>query len=102
MSDLPSLLQFAPIVLLAGLVFLVSPLSNVLNVVTVPLGYEWQSCPNCMDVGIRKIERTQCDNCGTEHVTNWGASWYTGGENGDKYEFCDSNCLKEFKSEVEA
>lgn len=80
--------------------FLLTPLSNVLNVITVPLGYQYISCPCCLDITIREIEYENCDNCGQEHATNWGASWYTGGEDGDKYYFCDSDCLQEFKHEV--
>ncbi len=84
----------------ATTVFLMTPFSNVLNLITVPLGYEYSSCPYCPEFGVKKIEYEECDNCGEEHATNFGASWYTGGQDGEKYHFCQNECLREFKSEV--
>jgi len=97
--------EISPLTLLivgitGGTIFLMTPLSNILNVITVPLGYEYSSCPYCPVFHVRKIEYDECDNCGKEHATNFGASWYTGGQDGEKYYFCQNECLREFKSEV--
>lgn len=96
----PTLLTVLVVGTIGGTLFLMLPVSNVLNVITVPLGYEYSSCPYCADFGLRKIEYGDCDNCGDEHATNFGASWYTGGQDGDKYHFCSNDCLRQFKSEV--
>lgn len=81
------------VLLILGMAFLLSPFSNVLNVITVPLGYKWSSCPYCMAVSVEKIEWADCANCGRRHMTNFGAVWY---RDGDELRFCDSGCLDEF------
>ncbi len=81
---------------LVGTVFIISPFSNILNAITVPLGYEWQSCPNCPDVGIKKIEHAECAHCGEQHATNFGAAKYRDGE---RISFCSNDCLDRFKEE---
>jgi len=90
-------LPFLPalVVGLIGLVvFAVSPLSNVLNVITVPLGYEWQSCPHCPAVGIDPITWSECAHCGEEHRENFGAAAY---RDGARIPFCSSECLDIWK-----
>jgi len=90
--------EVAPVALLILVVvplFLMSPFSNILNVITVPLGYEWQSCPYCPEFGIEKITKADCDHCGDEHVENWGAG---ARRDGDWYSFCDSDCLDGWKA----
>ena len=76
----PALAAVVGVGLMGGMLFLMLPISNVLNAVTVPLGYEYSSCPYCPEFSVKKIEYEECDNCGEEHATNFGASWYTGGQ----------------------
>lgn len=92
-----TLLALAPLGLVAFIVFIISPFSNVLNIITVPLGYEWQSCPYCPDVGIKKITTTECEHCGDEHAENWGASYHPAGTDSPTYRFCSSECMYEWK-----
>jgi len=87
------------ILLVGGLLFAMTPLSNVVNIVTVPLGYEWSSCPFCPAFSIEKIEWAECDNCGRRHRTNFGAAKY---KDGNEWRFCDSDCLDGFKAGGEA
>lgn len=79
-----------------GGMFLLSPFSEILNVITVPLGYQWLSCPYCPDVSLRRITWADCDHCGTRHRTNFGAAKY---KDGDEYRFCDWDCLTTWKQE---
>lgn len=83
--------------MVAGLGFLMTPISNVLNVITVPLGYEYSSCPFCPEFGIKKIEYVDCDNCGDEHGRGYsGAAAY---RDGTKYVFCSNECLQDWDDE---
>ena len=79
----------AMLVVLAA-VFVTSPFSNVLNVCTVPLGYEWQSCPNCPAVGVEKMTWAECQHCGDKHRENFCAAAYRDGES---FRFCSRVCL---------
>jgi hypothetical protein len=76
-------------------IFLTTPLSNILNIITVPLGYEYSSCPYCPEFGIQKIEYSECDNCGERHGRGYsGAAAY---RDGSKYEFCSNECLSSWE-----
>lgn len=81
------------VVLVAVPVFLMSPASLVLNFITVPLGYEWQSCPYCPEFGIEKITKAECEQCGEVHAENWGAAKY---KDGDRLPFCSNECLDDW------
>jgi len=82
--------------LVAGVVFIVSPLSNVLNFITVPLGYEWSSCPHCPEVAIRKITYSDCAVCGAETAENFSASRSPGGSDEWLY-VCDDCSLEDLE-----
>jgi len=95
MSELFSLLALVPLGLVGLMGFLMTPVSNILNVVTVPLGYEYSSCPYCPEFGITKIEYENCDHCGEEHGRGYsGAAAYRDGE---EYVFCSNDCLDDWK-----
>ena len=88
---------FFPLVvfgLVLGLFFLMTPFSNVLNVVTVPLGYEFSSCPNRPEFTIEKITYHECAQCGEEHGR--GVSGTAAYRDGEKYPFCSLDCLDEW------
>jgi len=74
MSDLLTGWALASGAVALGTLFVISPASNILNLITVPLGYEWSSCPYCPDVGVRKITYSDCAVCGSETVENFSAS----------------------------
>lgn len=73
---------------------LTTPLANVLNVITVPLGYEISSCPYCPEFSINKVSKSECEHCGEEHIENFGAAKYAGD---GEFRFCDSDCLEQWK-----
>jgi hypothetical protein len=86
-----------PTVVLGGLLFLfllTTPAANVLNVVTVPLGYEIQSCPYCPEVGIEKITYTDCTVCGTEIAENFSAGTSPSGDS-ELHHVCEDCTLDE-------
>lgn len=85
---------FFPIVvigLVLGLFFLMTPFSNILNAITIPLGYEFSSCPNCPEFTIEKITYHECAQCGDEHAR--GVSGTAAYRDGEKYCFCSLDCL---------
>jgi hypothetical protein len=90
-------------ILLSGtltlLLFFMTPFSNVLNAITVPLGYEWQSCPYCPEFGIKKITYTDCANCGTEITENFSTGRSPAGDS-EMYRFCDRDCLDSWNGET--
>lgn len=97
-SDAWGLVGVLFIGLIGFMIFSMTPLSNILNVVTVPLGYEWQSCPNCPSFGIEKITYTDCANCGETVAENFSRSTSPAGES-TWYYFCDSDCHDEWGGE---
>lgn len=85
---------FFPLIVIAlvlGLFFLMTPFSNVLNVITIPLGYEFSSCPNCPEFTIEKITYHECAECGDEHGR--GVSGTAAYRDGERYLFCSNDCL---------
>ena len=68
-----------------------SPAGHVLNIITVPLGYQFQSCPYCPDFGIKKITYTDCENCGSEITENFSYGRSPAGESQMHY-FCNREC----------
>jgi len=90
----PEVIQIAgplAIGLLGFLLFAMTPFSNMLNVITVPLGYEWQSCPFCPEFGVEKITYTDCANCGDRIAENFNRSQSPAGES-EWYCFCSDEC----------
>lgn len=83
------------VLVVGGFVFLTLPISNVLNVITVPFGYEYSSCPYCPDFGVKKIEIVACENCGRVQKRGFsGAAIHRGG---GSYLFCSNECLDDWK-----
>ena len=95
-----SVLGVVLLLLVFGLFFLMLPISNVLNLITIPLGYEYSSCPHCPAFGVTKIEYEDCDHCGEEHGR--GYSGAAACRNGDKYVFCSNDCLDAWNETREA
>jgi len=101
LTQLPyGLLGIAAVGILGMIVFLATPLSNVLNVVTVPLGYEWQSCPYCPDFGVEKITYTECANCSREITENFSRGRSPAGES-TMYHFCSNDCYNVWNGDTE-
>jgi len=81
--------------LVAGIAFLTTPLGNFLNIITIPLGYAFSSCPYCPEFAITKLETHECVECGKEHKRGFGnAAAYRDGE---EYPFCSNECLNNWK-----
>lgn len=76
--------------------FAMTPLSNVLNVVTIPLGYEWQSCPYCPAFGVEKITHAECVTCGARHAENFGSAVH---RDGDEFRFCSLGCSQQWRDD---
>jgi hypothetical protein len=89
---IPQWLFLVPVAIALGAVFTISPASNLLNVVTVPLGYQWQSCPHCPAVSIRRVRWAECENCGERHRTNFGSARW---DDGERIPYCGLDCLQE-------
>ena len=89
----------ALVALLGFVVFAATPFSIVLNVITVPLGYEWQSCPYCPTFGIERITYTECANCGTEITKNFSRGRSPAGDS-TMYHFCDNDCYDAWGGEA--
>lgn len=85
------------VVFIVGALFLMTPVSNVLNVVTLPLGYEYSSCPNCPEFGITKLEYHDCAQCGAEHGRGFGGAAVH--RDGEEWVFCSNDCLDAWKAE---
>ena len=80
-------------VFVVGMMFLMSPLSNVLNIITAPLGYEYSSCPYCPKFGVTKIQYETCEQCGKKHGRGFAAPAFYGDET---HMFCSNECLQEW------
>jgi hypothetical protein len=59
-------------ILAGGYVFLgMTGLLFPINIVLVPLGYRFSSCPNCPEFGIEKMDKFVCSLCDEEKYVYW-------------------------------